>query len=617
MKHLIGLITKKVSQWKKASVFDNARFIHKLLFFLFAIPTVLSFNNCSGGFKSAELGPNVNDLLIGTIPLASISSRGSFSCDPSQVALTPALKMTNREYRAALFGLLDDFSGTMGPISADGPLQNLSNNLTSDLISAGRATFKEQPFLLNQLMVTGYFDMAFRAGALLATAPGLSNYPNTNGCLGTATITQSCHQLFVKELSSRAFRTPISTVDANALALKIWDATLSKSDLLQSTFATITQMPEFLYKVYDQGTASPRGARVLNLTAFELATKLSFFLVGKLPDPTLANLAKSGQILDPTILSQQIDRLLLQPGAQDMIKRLFKETYGYDRFGSFSYSPDFLNGLDTTNLPSAMTQELDQYFVDTVLTNKGTFENIMTSQQSNITNSSLAQIYGLGSASGPVTLPADRAGFMSRAAFMSRKPGNYTSPVKRGLAVLESILCEKIGDPPPNAPTSVSEVQLDSQYQSTRQRYEHLTLVPGTSCIYCHSRINSLGFAFEGYDSIGRRRNQESIFTGLTGPAVATVAIDTRTISPDIMATPTAIMDAVDLTRQLSTNDKAMMCFVKQLKSFEARLPSAAADNCQMNSSLSALYGTGSNQGSITEAIKNLILSNDFRTWNY
>lgn len=578
---------------------------------------MLSFNNCSGGFKSADLTSGRTDLLIGTIPQSSILSRGSFSCDPSQVSLTPALKMTNREYRAALFGLLDDFSGTTGPVSADAQLQSLANNLSSDLISAGRATFKEQPFLLNQLMITGYFEMAFRAGALAATAPGLSMYPNTSGCLGSATITQACHQLLVKELSSRAFRAPSATMDANALALKLWDASLSKSDLLLSTFVSIVQMPEFLYKVYDRGMVSPRGARVLNLTAFELASKLSFFLVGKLPDSSLTNLALSGQILNPTILSQQVDRLLLQPGAQDMIKRLFRETYGYDRFGSFTYSPDFLNGLDTTNLPNAMTQEMDQFFVDTVLNGKGTFENIMTSQKANINNSSLAQIYGLGSASGLVTLPADRAGFMSRAAFMSRKSGNYTSPVKRGLAVLESVLCEKIGDPPPNAPTSVSEAQLDNQYQSTRQRYEHLTLVPGTSCIYCHSRINSLGFAFEGYDSIGRRRNQESIFTGLTGPAIATVPIDMRTISPDILPTPTAIFDAADLTRQLANNDKAMMCFAKQLKSFEARLPAATADNCQMNSSLSALYGMGSSQGSITEAIKNLILSNDFRTWSY
>ena len=556
-------------------------------------------------------------MLINTIPLSSIGSRAAFSCDPSQVALTPALKLTNREYRAALFGLLDGFSGTGSPISLDSQLQSLSNNLSPDVVTAGRASFKEQAFLLNQLMVSGYFDMALRAGALLATAPGLATYPNTAGCLGAATITQTCYQLFVRELTSRGFRATSSQASADALALRLWDSTLSKAELLQATFTTITQMPEFLYKVYDQGTVSPRGPRVLNLTAFELASKLSFFLAGKVPDSTLTNLAKSGQILDPVILSQQIDRLLLQPGAQEMIKRLFKETYGYDRFDRFEYSPDFLNGLDTTNLTNAMTDEMDQFFVDTVLTSNGTFENMMTSHQAKINNSSLAKIYGLGSASGAVTLPADRAGFMSRAAFMARRSGNYTSPVKRGLAVLESVLCEKIGDPPPNAPTSVSEVQIINQYQTTRERYEHLTLIPGTSCIYCHSRINSLGFAFEGYDSIGRRRPQESIFSGVMGPVVTTLPINTRAISPDISSSPTTFIDAVDLTQQLATNDKAMMCFVKQLKTFESRLPTTVADSCQMNSSLAALYGTGTNQGTISQAIKNLILSSDFRTWSY
>ena len=60
-----------------------------------------------------------------------------------------------------------------------------------------------------------------------------------------------------------------------------------------------------------------------------------------------------------------------------------------------------------------------------------------------------------------------------------------------------------------------------------------------------------------------------------------------------------------------------MMCFISKLKKFEARTNSTDADGCQLNSSLKSLYGAAGNQGTVRDAIKNLILSSDFKIWSY
>ncbi len=578
-----------------------------------ALTSVPQMSSLRTKLSSADLALIAKALEIPTLPLTTINGRTGFSCDPNLVAKTPIIKLSNREYKTALFSLLDDFSTSL---SGDATLAAYVANIPWDVVKADRFASKEQNFLLTFQTSKAYFNSSFRAGVLVANSNNLGNYPNTGSCLTSGTITQSCHQMFVREFGSRAFRKNLSVTDGNILAAGLWDSSLSKSDLITLTFTTITQMPDFMYRVYDQGTQSVRGARVLSLTGAELASKLSFFLIGKPPDAELRSLATSGQILNRTTLNQQADRLLATPDAQDTIKRLFRENYGYDKFDNFNYSEQFLSGLSSGNLTSSMPQELDNLFVDVVLTRKSTFRDLMTTQDSDITSKELADVYGV-SAVGKNTLQPNRAGFINRAAFLARKSGNYTSPIKRGLAILENVLCEAIGDPPPNAPTSVSEEQIMGQYHSTRERYARLSEVKGTACILCHSRINSLGYTFETFDSIGRARQAERIFLTSSGPSVATVAIDTQTIVPDLRAMPTSIRDSADLATDLSNNDKAMMCFTKQLKNFQSRVSATAADGCQMNASLKTLYGTSGNQGSIHAAIKELILSEDFKLWSY
>jgi hypothetical protein len=540
-------------------------------------------------------------------PVVNNDNRQEFACTTGQMQKTPLVKLTNREYRNALFALLDSFSTTL---KTDATLVSQLDGIPTDIAPENRNTMKEQSLLITAPISNALFNAAFRAGELVAASTtGLQNYPNTNQCLSAATITQACYQAFVRELGNRAFRRQLDTVEVTALAARFWDSSLPKADLLKLTFTGVAIMPDFVYKIYDKGTPIASGSTVLNLTANELATKMALFLTGAPADATLRALGDSGQILDATIASQQVDRLLALPGAKDMIRRLFRETYGYDVYDRFQYDATFIGNINTTGLADVMTAELDNFFAEVVLNRSGSFLDVMTSKYTNATDSRLASIYGVSGSA----LPDERSGFLNRASMLTKRSGFTASPIKRGLNVIEHVLCQDIGLPPPSAPTSLPP--LTEEIISTRVRTTRTTEVAGSSCVACHGRFNSLGFAFENFDSFGRYRTSEAVYNNSV--VVGNLPVDSNITSSEITGSGAISTSGPrQMVEQLGISDRAIMCFVKNLKRFEARIPADATANCQMNQSLKTMYGDNTTQGSIVAAIKSLVLSPEFRRWN-
>lgn len=539
-------------------------------------------------------------------PVQNGQGRDVFACTPGQSQATPLAKLTNREFRSSLFSVLD---GVSTSLKNDSSLNTLLGALTSDIAGEDRNTNKEQSFLVTQTGVGGFFEVSYRAGQLVSTA-NLANYTGTNGCLSASTLTSACHQLFVREFASRAFRRTLSAADGNALAAQLLDTSLGKADQLTVSVSAILSMPDFVYKPYNLGSVAATNS--LQLTNEEFASKLAYFITGAPPDATLRALAFSGNIANAQALDTELNRLLGLAGAQEQIRRLFRESYGYDVFDSFNYSGSYLNGISTSGLTAAMTTELDNYFVQVVLNQRGNFTDLMSSTTTSFSNNSLASIYGVSN--GATSLPAERAGFLNRAAMLTKRSGLTASPIKRGLKVLEHVLCNDVGLPPPSAPTSLPALPAGTQI-TTRDRTHALTEAAGTSCVSCHAQINSLGYPFERFDSLGRFRTQESIFDA-SGNLQAQLPVNTAVSLTTLGRQPATVSDSSDLARQLGGSDRAMMCFVRQLKRFESRTRPTDEANCQMNSSLNVLY-SANGTGSIRDAIKALVTSPEFRRWNY
>lgn len=573
-----------------------------------AIITVPEMNKSISGITQTEINLIAKALSTGS----TSNNRNIYTCDPNQIPATSILKLTNREFKGSVLSLLDGFSTTL---RNDSTLTNLFNTVPTDILREVNYN-REQFFLITTDSIGAYFEIAYQAGALVAASTtGLQNYPNTNKCLASTTITQACHQSFLKEFAGSAFRRPLTNAtELTTLSNRYWDASLSKSQLIQMTVTGILQEPDFLYRIYDQGAT--KANQVLTITAHEFATKMSYLLTGLPPDSALRTAADNGTILNATTAATHIDRLLSTSNANDMWIRFFRESLGYDYFSSFTYSTAFLEGLSTSNLQAAMTAEVDNFFVDIIQNQNGTYKDLMKSTRSTVNNSALAQIYGVTNSNSVINLPAQRTGFLTRAAFLAKRSGTTTSPVKRGLEILEAVLCDGVGAPPPGV-SAILDPLPSGQFLTTRTRYANKTETPGSTCVACHARMNPLGYSFEMFDSIGRFRTQEKIFDATTGLLATSLAIDTQSTSSDLNGSPINIADAVDLADLLSNNDKAMMCFVKKFKQFEKRKPATAQDNCQMNKALSIMYGDNTTQGTIKNAIKQFILADDFKIWSY
>jgi len=575
------------------------RFMHKFIILSFALATA---GGCSdfrayNNIKSSASGAQMN-----------IDGRTLFTCTPGQISKTPMLKLTNREFRNAIFALLDSFDPAL---KADTSLNTMLHTLPRDFVSSGPIQQEDPRVGVTRAYAQDLFEAAFRAGELAAGSAG-----RYMACLGTATLTANCHQAFVKDFASRAFRRPVNDTEAANLAAALWDASLSKIQQVQMTFAALTQTPDFLYRIYDRGTPAQLGPGVLTMNDYELADKLAFFLTGAPPDEALRAAASAGQMANSETLGVQVERLLGAGGARNFVSRLFRESYGYDAANPMSYPAGFLDGINTSGLHDAMVGELDTYFADLVLDQNASFRSLMTSVHSRGLPPTLAAVYNVSPAAGAVSLPAERAGFLNRAAMLARTSSVYTSPIKRGVSVLREVLCGSIGGPPPGVPTVIPEVDPHAPL-TTRQRTATITENPGSTCLGCHSRINPLGYVFEHFDSLGRKRGSERIMNSTGETQINSLPLDTRAESAEITGHPLALADSADLTLRLADNDSAMMCFVRKLKRFEAKQTPSASDSCQMNNTLNAIYGAGGSQGSVKDGLLKFIQSAEFRRWSY
>ena len=539
-----------------------------------------------------------------------------YACDANSVRKNTSFKLTSREFKIALASLMNEFGSTL---SNDSEYKNLTDIIPSDM-SEGQYSSKENSFLMNSEIVGTYFNATYRAGVLVSTATaGFANYPNTNGCLAQATITQACHQLFVKELAQKAFRRDLSTTVANTLAGTIYSAQFTKTDLILETFVTIASYPDFIYKTFDRGPDLSLAQKTVSINNVEFAHKLSFLLTGQQAPQALVALARTGALANEATLKVEIDKLVRSSTGQSAIRRLFRESYGYDLNFDLSYPSLFVNGMTLTDIDTSMVVELDHFFVNEILNKKATFQDLMTSRESLVDKSGLANIYGVTANSNATQiLPPERNGFINRAAVLTKKSDYYTSPIKRGRYIMDNVLCDTIGDPPADAPTAVPEAQNLTQLLSTRSRYENLTQKSGTTCIACHTQINAYGFAQENFDSLGRKRSTENIYNTSTHQLLGQVPVNSQAqVKLNINGETTYVTDGSSLAYALGSSNMALMCLGRHLKSFDIRQPVTKLDYCHINESLNVLYGNQSKQGSIYDAIVAYVLSNEFKTWRY
>jgi len=262
--------------------------------------------------------------------------------------------------------------------------------------------------------------------------------------------------------------------------------------------------PNFLFRIEDpNSTTDPR-----LVNDYALASRLSYFLWGSMPDAPLLELAAAGKLNDPETLKAQVVRMLSNVKSRDFAERFVEQWLGTRELGR-DIKPDqklFPEYYDA-EIQAAIRYEPVLFFQE-ILTKNLSLLNLLDSKFTVVTNK-LARFYGLrleGLTQQPkhADLPegSHRGGILSMAAVLavSSYP-QRTSPVLRGKWVLENIL----GTPPPSPPANVPALKENEAGEAPltlRERLEKHRANP--ACATCHDRIDPLGFALEDYDVLGR-----------------------------------------------------------------------------------------------------------------
>lgn len=324
-----------------------------------------------------------------------------------------------------------------------------------------------------------------------------------------ADLRQAARQV-ARSLARDAYRRPASEAELDVL-VDIFD--LARENELDYTASlafmlkAVLVSPQFLFIMPAGEVTSDEP--IVRLDDHQLASRLSYLLWSAPPDAELSALADQGELHEPGTLRAQTERLLMHPRARALFDSFGAQWLRVNGVKTQVFDPDEFPQM-TPELREAMLSEPRLFFESIVQEN----QKIIRFVDSDYTflNESLAELYDLKqSVNGPemrrVKLEnPNRGGVLGMSATLAATSfPTRTSPVRRGVWVLEQILGERVPPPPADVPELDEQEPQSVEGLTLRQRTELHTTDP--VCANCHRVLDPIGFGLENFDAIGRWRD--------------------------------------------------------------------------------------------------------------
>jgi hypothetical protein len=314
--------------------------------------------------------------------------------------------------------------------------------------------------------------------------------------------------------AARAYRRPLSQAEREDLLAyyhKVREKNqLTHEDAIRDAVTSILMSPDFLYRL-DLAPASSTAAAV-PLSAYALASRLSYFLWSSMPDEELLRHAAAGDLRVPDVLLSQVRRMLKDPRARGLATEFAGNWLDFRHFETH-------NAVDRQRFPTfnddlreSMFQEPVRFIEDLIRNNGSVLDMLYGSYT--FVNPPLATHYGMPEVKGNADTwvrvddarQYGRGGLLPMAVFLTQSsPGLRTSPVKRGYWVVHKLLGEVIPPPPPVVPELPSD-EAKSDLPLRDMLAQHRA---NPVCASCHARFDSFGLAFEGYGPVGEARTRD------------------------------------------------------------------------------------------------------------
>lgn len=539
-----------------------------------------------------------------------------FECRPDARSSEPMRRLSRREYANSLRDVLRAQTNDATAATVMASAAQALDSIPSDSISK-QAPFTRMDQAVSQAHVEAYFKIAEQvASALTSSDARLREILGSCSTASGEAATQ-CIDSFIETFGKRVLRHPLSATE-KAFYRDVY-ATTNRVDKagVADVIAVLLTSPSFVYQI-EFGDRSVEGKDGLyQLTNHEIAARLSYQFWQSAPDDALLRAADRGELVTDEGFENALDHVLQSERAADALELFAREWFGLDAMRPLdslvgdpvfeAFAGDDLPGPD---LKEDAIKEFTESLRYHAFVKDEPLREWVESPYSFARTEELARIYGThvwdGQNEPPLFPDGERAGALTRVALLATGSAN-TRPIMKGVTIRERMLCDHLASPPANAGKNPPDL---SDSFTTREVVTALTEEPGGSCAGCHvSQINPLGFATENYDSLGRLRDKQKLFSE-TGELLSERPVDTASVPEVWLGDKTPSEGPQDLLQMVTDSGKVEACFARQFVRFsQARAEDEAVDGCALEAVRSSL----ANGESVVVALRKVALLPSFR----
>jgi hypothetical protein len=538
-----------------------------------------SLSSLSGLAALCALGCSSGDP---SIAVRNTATAQALVCTPSDHPTSPASLLTRAQYDATIADLLGDDSHPSASFPPENQVQGFNNNT--------------EVHIANPLLVEQFMDAAEGIAARAVT----QNLNLLAACSDTTVSgQQQCGAAFVTSFGKRAFRRPLSADEASAfnslLAAQV--ASQDYPTAIKLVIEAMLQSPQFLYRV-DSAAAPTSQTGAIALGPYEVASRLSYFLTGSMPDDALFAAADRGELASASEVEAQARRLLESPRAHDVVRDFNHQWLQLDQLTGLARNPPDAT-TDVKSIGDDLRGSIDTY-LDHAYWDLGDIGSLLTSTDMYL-NARLANLYGAPAPSDTsfalVQNAPGRVGLLAQPALMAMLAhADQTAPVQRGVFVRQQLLCIPVDPPPPG----FNPVAPDpNPMLTTRERFKVHTAEPG--CAGCHKALDGVGFGFENFDQLGNYRTSEN-----------SLPIDA---SGEMLGTPDDTLNGPfngegELSARLAQSPLVQNCVATNWYRYAFGRTETPADGCSLIQAEQAFTNSG---GRFKELLVALTLTDAFR----
>jgi len=529
-------------------------------------------------FLKGSLSPN--DILALE---AALSSRpNDLTCNPNVIGRVGIHQLNSHEYNNVIRDLTGIDSKPASALPKDpytGFFSNIAASLTVDMARA-------------QI----YFDL----GIKILDQVFSQNYGQIVTCNPATSGARPCADKVITEFGLKAFRRPM-LADEKITYLTLFDNLYASfpagtsgnkfDESLKGALHAMLIAPQFIYRIIEVPSTEP--GYVKTLTPYELASRLSFFIWGSIPDATLFSLAANGTILENGVLLAQVDRMLKDPKSSHIANTFGSQWLELEALNSANPDPSVYPEFNESLRQSMMTES--KLLLNDIIQKDGTPYLLLNADYTYL-NRQLASFYQVGGVGTDQFIKVSiantpRVGIITHGSLLTANARtNESSIVHRGLWAINRILCSPVGAPPQDVDTT-----LPPQTASTNPRKSLEAHISAPECAGCHRQIDPVGYGLENFDGIGKYRTHYR-----NGDIVN---------SSGEFADGGSFTTAREMSRLLIQNPKFKTCYSRNLVTFSLGRLLNENDKCFADSIGRV---TVSPTGKFSDLVKSIVTSEQF-----